>query len=160
MLPDQRKKLINELTSLIKGGNAHVPLHEAIADIPPHLRTVIPDNLPYSIWQLLEHIRIAQKDIVDFSVSKDYKSLIWPDEYWPEPAEEVTDEQWKQSVDDIQADQQRFFKLLQDEKKDLFSPLVWGSGQNIAREAMLIADHNSYHIAEIVVARRLLNIWR
>lgn len=159
MLPDQRKKLIQELTTLIKGGNAHVTLKDAIADIPPHLRTVIPDNLPYSIWQLLEHIRIAQKDIVDFSISKDYKSLIWPDEYWPEPTDEVTDEEWQRSVNEIEEDQQRFFKLLQDERKDLFSPLAWGSGQNISREAMLIADHNSYHIAEIVVARRLLNIW-
>lgn len=160
MQPDQRKKLINELTSLIKGGNAHVTLEEAVAGIPPHLRTVIPDSLPYSIWQLLEHIRIAQQDIVEFSVSKNYKNLAWPDDYWPQPTDAVTDEQWTQTIQEINEKQQRFFDLLQDEERDLFSPLSWGSGQNIVREAMLIADHNSYHTAEIVVARRLLNIWR
>lgn len=160
MHPDQRKKLINELADLIKGGNAHVTLEEALNGIPANLRTVIPDNLPYSIWQLVEHIRIAQKDIVDFSVSKDYKTLIWPDEYWPQPTDEVTDEQWEDSVKEISDDQRRFFQLLQDGSNDLFSPLPWGSGQNIVREAMLIADHNSYHLAEIVVARRLLGIWK
>lgn len=160
MQPDQRKKLINELTSLIRGGNAHVTLEEAVADIPPHLRTVIPDSLPYSIWQLLEHIRIAQQDIVDFSLSKNYNTLFWPNDYWPQPADVVTDEQWGDSIQEINEKQQRFFDLLQDEERDLFSPLPWGSGQNIVREAMLIADHNSYHTAEIVVARRLLGIWK
>ncbi|GGM87954.1 hypothetical protein GCM10010967_20700 [Dyadobacter beijingensis] len=160
MHADQRKKLINELTALIKGGNAHVTLSEALSGIPADMRTTIPDNLPYSIWQLLEHIRIAQKDIVDFSISKDYKTLVWPDDYWPQPTDSVTDEQWADSIEEIERDQQRFFALLSDEGKDLFSPLAWGTGQNIVREAMLIADHNSYHIAEIIVARRLLGIWK
>ncbi|WP_353720538.1 DinB family protein [Dyadobacter sp. 676] len=160
MHADQRKKLINELTALIRGGNAHVNLEDALAGIPADKRTVIPDGLPYSIWQLLEHIRIAQKDIVDFSVSRDYKTLVWPDEYWPQPTDNVSDEQWESCIREINDDQKRFFDLLQDEKKDLFSPLTWGTGQNIVREAMLIADHNSYHIAEIIVARRLLGIWR
>lgn len=160
MHADQRKKLINELTDLIKGGNAHVTLGEALDGVPANLRAVIPDNLPYSIWQLLEHIRIAQKDIIDFSISKDHKTLIWPDEYWPQPTDHVSDEQWEESIRELRDDQQRFFNLLYDEEKDLFSPLPWGSGQNIVREAMLIADHNSYHTAEIVVARRLLGIWK
>ena len=82
------------------------------------------------------------------------------DEYWPEPTDQVSDAQWEGSVKEISDDQQRFFALLHDEEKDLFSPLPWGSGQNIVREAMLIADHNSYHLAEIIVARRLLGIWK
>lgn len=160
MQPDQRKKLINELVSLIEGGNAHVTFDEAVAGIPAHLRTVIPDNLPYSIWQLVEHVRIAQKDIVDFSVSRDYKTLVWPDDYWAKPTEQVDDNEWNSAIDEIRRDQKRFLELLHDEENDLFSPLPWGSGQNLLREAMLIADHNSYHIAEIVVARRLLNCWK
>ncbi|MCF0069066.1 DinB family protein [Dyadobacter sp. CY261] len=160
MHADQRKKLINELTALIRGGNAHVTLEEAITGIPANLRTTIPDNLPYSIWQLLQHIRIAQKDIVDFSISKDYKTLVWPDEYWPKPTDHVSDEEWEDSIKEIADDQQHFFTLLENEDNDLFSPLAWGTGQNIVREAMLIADHNSYHIAEIIVARRLLGIWK
>ncbi|OJV12867.1 MAG: ABC transporter [Dyadobacter sp. 50-39] len=160
MHADQRKKLINELTDLVKGGNAHVTLEEALSGIPADQRAVTPANLPYSIWQLVEHIRIAQKDIVDFSISKDYQTLIWPDEYWPQPTDQVSDAQWEESVKQINNDQQRFFNLLHDEQRDLFSPLPWGSGQNIVREAMLIADHNSYHTAEIIVARRLLGIWK
>lgn len=160
MQTDQRKNLVKELTALIRGGQAHVPLSEALEGIPAHLRTVTPDSLPYSIWQLLEHIRIAQKDIVDFSISQDHQTLIWPDDYWPEPTDQVSDEQWENSIQEIEADQQRFLVLLGDEAVDLMSPLPWGTGQNIIREAMLIADHNSYHTAEIVVARRLLKIWK
>lgn len=160
MQSDQRNKLIKELTVLIRGGNAHVTLQDAVADIPAEMRTLIPDNLPYSIWQLLEHIRIAQKDIVDFSISKDHQTLVWPDDYWVAPTDHVSDAEWQASINEIEADQQRFFALLADETKDLFSPLPWGTGQNIVREAMLIADHNAYHTAEIVVARRLLGIWK
>ncbi|MHA4741035.1 DinB family protein [Dyadobacter sp. MSC1_007] len=160
MQPDQRKKLTNELVALIEGGNAHVTFEEASSGIPSNLRTVIPDGLPYSIWQLVEHVRIAQKDIVDFSVSRDYKSLVWPEDYWAKPTDQVSDEAWNASIEEIQSDQKRFFALLHNETNDLFSPLPWGSGQNLVREAMLIADHNSYHIAEIVVARRLLKCWK
>jgi hypothetical protein len=157
---DQRRKLVSELISLIEKGNAHVTLEEATAGLAPELRTVNIENLPYSIWQLVEHIRIAQKDIVDFSTSAEHDALVWPDDYWPEPVDSVSDSEWEASIEDIKKDQKRFFDLISDEKNDLFSPLSWGSGQTLLREAMLIADHNSYHTAEIVVARRLLNSWR
>jgi len=156
----QRNKLVNELVSLIEKGNAHVSFKESIADLPPALRTKIPANLPYSIWQLVEHIRIAQNDIVDFSASADSSSLVWPDDYWPEPVEKVSDADWNNSLAEIEADQQRFFTLLQNEENDLFSPLPWGTGQSLLREAMLIADHNAYHTGEIVLARRLLGSWK
>lgn len=160
MQAEQRKKLLHELAALIRGGQAHVTLAEALEGIPANLRTVTPESLPYSIWQLLEHIRIAQKDIVDFSISRDHKTLVWPDDYWPEPTDEISDAQWDNAIQEIEADQQRFFALLENEEVDLFSPLPWGTGQNIIREAMLIADHNAYHTAEIVLARRLLKIWK
>jgi hypothetical protein len=157
---DQRKKLVSELITLIEKGNAHVTLEEATAGLRPELRTVTIENLPYSIWQLVEHIRIAQKDIVDFSTSAEHDALVWPDDYWPGPIDAVSDEDWEASLMEIKKDQRRFFDLLNDDKNDLFSPLSWGSGQTLLREAMLIADHNSYHTAEIVVARRLLKNWR
>ncbi|WP_026630242.1 DinB family protein [Dyadobacter alkalitolerans] len=156
----QRKKLVDELIGLIEKGNAHVSFKDSVAGLPPELRTVIPENLPYSIWQLVEHIRIAQQDIVDFSASADSPSLAWPDDYWVEPTEKISDEEWNNSLKQIEEDQQRFQALLEDEKNDLFTPLPWGTGQSLLREAMLIADHNAYHTAEIVVARRLLKSWK
>ncbi|WAC13746.1 DinB family protein [Dyadobacter pollutisoli] len=157
---DQRRKLVSELITLIEKGNAHVTLEEATAGLAPELRSVTIENLPYSIWQLVEHIRIAQKDIVDFSTSAEHDALAWPDDYWPKPVDTVSDSDWENSLKDIKKDQKRFFDLLNHEKNDLFSPLSWGTGQTLLREAMLIADHNSYHTAEIVVARRLLKNWR
>ncbi|MCF2488907.1 DinB family protein [Dyadobacter sp. CY347] len=156
----QRKKLVDELISLIEKGNAHVSFTDSVEGLPPELRTVIPENLPYSIWQLVEHIRIAQKDIVDFSASSDSPSLAWPEDYWVEPTNTVSDDAWNASLAHIEEDQQRFQALLEDENNDLFSPLPWGTGQSLLREAMLIADHNAYHTAEIVVARRLLKSWK
>jgi hypothetical protein len=156
----QHKILVDELISLIEKGNAHVSFKKAVANLPPGLRTVIPENLPYSIWQLVEHMRIAQKDIVDFSYSADSESLNWPDDYWTEPVDNVSDENWNNSLNAIEADQQRFQALLEDENNDIYAPLPWGTGQSILREALLIADHNAYHTAEIVLVRRLLKSWR
>ncbi|GGB86231.1 DinB family protein [Dyadobacter sediminis] len=157
---DQQQKLISELVFLIEKGNAHVSMEDAVAGLPANMRTVIPENLPYSIWQLIEHIRIAQKDILDFCVSEDHEKLAWPDDYWTEPVEHIDDQTWENALNEIKQERQRFFDLLQDEKTDLFSPIEWGDGQTILCEAMLIADHNAYHTAEIVVIRRMLGCWR
>ena len=155
---DNNKILIKELTDLILKGNAHASLEDALADIPLEDITVVPDNLPYSIWQLTEHIRITQWDIVEFCIDPNHKSPKWPEEYWVKPVQEVTAAQWEESIAQIKADRERFLDLLK--HADLFSPLPHGSGQNILREALLIADHTSYHLGEILVLRRLLNNWK
>lgn len=160
METSQQTNLLDELSDLIEKGNAHVTFDEAVAGLPPELRGQTPENLPYSIWQLVEHIRIAQKDIVDFSASEDYEPLNWPDDYWPDATDSVSDTQWEQSLREIRADRDRFMKLLQDEKRDLHEPFHWGDGQTLLREALLIADHAAYHTAEIVVIRRLLKSWK
>ena len=152
--------LVKELTDLILKGNAHAALEDAVADIPLKDLTVVPADLPYNIWQLTEHIRITQWDIVEFCLNPDHKSPKWPDEYWVKPTAEVTKEQWQESIEQIKADRQRFLDLLQAEDTDLFSPLPQGSGQNILREALLIADHTSYHLGELIVLRRLLHNWK
>ncbi|KQS26845.1 DinB family protein [Dyadobacter sp. Leaf189] len=159
MEKDERKKLVSELQTLIEKGNAHVTLWNAMADLPAELRGVTPENLPYSIWQLVEHLRITQKDILDFSASDDYQEIEWPKDYWTEPLEVVSDEQWNTALEQIRQDQQTFIQLLKDDTRDLFATFPWGTGQNLLREAMLIADHNSYHTAEIVVLRRIMNAW-
>jgi hypothetical protein len=159
MKTDQ-EKLVTELVALIEKGNAHVTFEEAIAGLPADQRTVVPKNLPYSIWQLVEHLRISQKDIVEFSASDKFETLIWPDDYWPKDiVAYVSDEAWEKSLEEIRADRNRFFDLLRKKEDDIFEAFQWGNGQSLLREALLIADHNSYHIAEIVVVRRLLKSW-
>ena len=160
MSNESRKTIVEELTSLISKGNAHASFEDAVAGISMDLLTVVPDRLPYSIWQLAEHIRIVQWDIVEFCLHEDHQSPKWPDEYWPAAVDQIEKEQWESILNDISRDRQRFFDLLKDEKNDLYKPFPYGDGQNIFREALLIADHNAYHTGEIIIIRRLLNDWK
>ena len=155
-----KNTLIEELIFLIDKGNAHASFEDAVAGIPKNLRTVIPDKLPYSIWQLVEHIRITQWDILEFCISEKHQSPKWPEEYWPAAVDEVSDKQWEHALAQIQKDRKRFTELLKEEKRDLFEPFPYGDGQNLLREALLIADHTSYHTGEILVIRRLLDCWK
>ncbi|EHQ29963.1 DinB family protein [Mucilaginibacter paludis] len=151
-----RKHLID----LIKGGNAHATLDDALSDLPTQLRGVIPDGLPYSIWQLAEHIRIAQWDILEFSKDQAHQSPKWPEGYWPKETAPQDDAAWHQTIDQIKKDTDSFIALLNDKNNDLYTPFPHGDGQTLLREALLIADHNSYHTAEIIVIRRLLGAWK
>ncbi len=155
------RQLVAQLLALLDGGQAHATFTQAVDKFPKGLRGIVPDGLPYSAWQLLEHIRIAQRDILDFSVNHDgtYKSLKWPEEYWPMAPEPDSSAAWTHSVKQVQADLEEFKKLLQDSKTNLFEPFPWGDGQNLLREALLIADHTAYHVGELLVVRRLLNAW-
>ena len=151
---------IKELIELLKKGNAHVPFNDAIKNIPFEDLGKKPQNLPYSIWQLTEHIRITQKDILDFSANKNYKELKWPDDYWPKEAAPKNEAEWEKCINEIHDDLKAFIELLKAEDADLFTPFEHGSGQNLLREALLIADHTSYHTGEIIVVRRLLDNWK
>lgn len=152
------KDLIAELKTLLKGGGAHVSLKDATSGIPFQLLGEAPHGLPYSIWQLVEHIRIAQWDMLEFSRDPEHISPEWPKGYWPSesaPSDEAT---WLKTLEKIENDLAAFLNLL--ETEDLYQPFEHGNGQNILREALQIADHNAYHIAEIVMIRRLLGIWK
>ena len=152
--------IVKELILLLKKGNAHASFDDAIKDIPFDDLSKKTNNLPYSIWQLTEHIRITQNDILEFSTNKNYTALNWPDDYWPKEAAPKNEAVWRKSVDDIKNDLQQFIELLKDENVDLLTPFAHGDGQNLLREAMLIADHTSYHTGEIIVLRRLLGNWK
>ncbi|MGN6640932.1 MAG: DinB family protein [Mucilaginibacter sp.] len=156
-MSDQHKILINELIKLLEGGSAHASLDDALKGLPKELRGVKPDKLPYSIWQLVEHIRIAQWDMLEFSKHEKHRSPKWPDEYWVKETAPADDEAWNRSVKQIDDDRDEFISLLKSE--DIYQNIPHGDGQNILREALQIADHNSYHIAEIIVIRRLLGAW-
>jgi hypothetical protein len=155
-------ELRKQLTALLDGGQAHTSFHEAVKGFPAELRGVVPEGLPYSAWQLLEHLRIAQKDILDFSAppSGGYHSLKWPEEYWPKDAAPPSPEAWERSIASIKSDLEKFKALIVKPDADLYKPFRWGTGQNLLREALLIADHAAYHIGELIVLRRLLGAWK
>ncbi|WP_316734683.1 DinB family protein [Pedobacter aquatilis] len=150
--------LITELKNLLNGGTAHTGLKDAVADIPFELLGQKPHGLPYSIWQLTDHIRIAQWDMLEFSKDTNHVSPKWPDEYWAKDAEPKSEMDWENCINQIENDLKAFIDLL--DSKDLFERIPHGSGQSILREALQIADHNAYHTAEIIVIRRLLGIWK
>jgi hypothetical protein len=155
---DTHKILIAEILKLISGGGAHATLDDALEGLPAKLRGAKPDKLPYSIWQLVEHIRIAQWDMLEFSKDEEHQSPKWPDDYWVKETAPEDDAEWEKSIKQIKSDQEEFVKLLKD--SDIYKNIPHGDGQNILREAFQIADHNAYHTAEIIVIRRLLGAWK
>jgi len=155
------KAVVTEIEWLLEGGHAHATLEDAVKAFPEELRGTVPEGLPYSAWQILEHLRITQKDMLEFSDNADgsYKAMKWPDAYWPKDAEPPSAVAWDAALKEIHADRKKFLKLL-DGAKDLTTPFEWGDGQNLLKEALQIADHNAYHIGELVVVRRLLGCWK
>lgn len=162
--PNQTSADINaavrkQLIALLTAGNAHQPFEAAVKNLPAELRGVKPHNLPYTIWQLVDHVRIAQWDILEFSRDASHQSPGWPAGYWTESPAPASEQEWQQALDQIRQDRDAFIALLNDPERDLYEPFAHGNGQNLLREAMLIADHNAYHTGEIILIRRLLGAW-
>lgn len=156
----QEEILLKHLDDLLNQGNAHVTLDDALEGIPFEILGETPGGLPYSIWQLAEHIRIAQFDILDFSRNAGYVYLKWPDDYWPKENKPGTKEDWDQCIHQIKADRKAFFDLLYAAGKNVYLPLDHGTGQTLLREALVLADHNSYHTGQIILLRKMLNAWK
>ncbi|MGH2563663.1 MAG: DinB family protein [Ginsengibacter sp.] len=152
--------LVENLVDLIEKGNAHTSLDEAVKDIAFSLLGEKPGNLAYSIWQLVEHIRIAQWDLLEFSRNEKHLSPKWPDGYWPEETAPESGKDWRECLRQIRADRKSFIELLQNAGDNLFKPFSYGTGQSLLKEALVLADHNSYHTGEIIIIRRLLNAWK
>jgi len=157
-MENQTSILVTELKKLLNGGGAHVGFKDAVANLPFNLLGEKPYNLPYSIWQLAEHIKIAQWDMLQFSKDGSHQSPKWPDEYWPKELAPKDEDAWNNTLKQVDADLREFTALL--DSSDLYVPIPHGDGQSVLREALQIADHNAYHIAEIVVIRRLLGAWK
>jgi hypothetical protein len=155
------KAVVTELEALLEGGHAHATLEDAVKGFPVDLRGVVPEGLPYSAWQIVEHLRIAQRDMLEFSDNDDgsYQEMKWPDDYWPKEAEPPSEDAWKKSIDAIYADRKEFLKLL-DGASDLSKPFAWDGKQSLLKEALQMADHNAYHVGELIVVRRLLGAWK
>jgi hypothetical protein len=158
---DEQAALRKQLVALLQGGQAHVTFDDAVKDFPADLRGTVPPNLPYSAWQILEHLRITQRDILNFSAppTGGYHPIKWPDDYWPKTPQPSGAHAWDQSIAAIRTDLEHFEALIQNPGSDLYKTFRWGDGQNLLREALLVADHTAYHLGELIVIRRLLGAW-
>ncbi|MGI9189223.1 MAG: DinB family protein [Longimicrobiaceae bacterium] len=152
--PDRYRETV---ARLLDWGEAHAGFDKALSGIPPELRGVQPEGLPYSPWQLLEHLRLAQRDILDFCRDPDYTRPEWPDDYWPPTHAPASADEW--SVEAFRGDRDALRRLASDPDLDLTAEIPHGEGQTYLRELLLVADHNAYHLGQLVVVRRLLGIW-
>ena len=149
---DLRKHLVD----LLEGGNAHITLADALAGFPVEQAGIRPPGSPHSAWELLEHLRIAQADILLFTLGNGYVEMKFPDDYWPPSPAPKSHHEWQGSVESLRKDLAQFTELLTNEAQDLYAPFPWGEGQTLLREALLIADHNSYHLGQLMLLRRIL----
>jgi|SRR4029077_11190384 hypothetical protein len=153
------KALRQHLLYLLKEGGAHAKFEDVIKDFPAKLRGQKIPNFPHTAWMLLEHLRIAQRDILEFSRNPKHKSPKWPDGYWPKTDAPPSPLAWTKSIATFRKDLKAMESLIRNPKTDLYAPLPWGEGQTVLREALLVADHNAYHIGQLVTLRRLLGAW-
>jgi len=156
---DDQSRLKELLLEQLDGGNAHIEFSDAIKGLKIHDVGIRPDNLPHSIWELVEHVRLAQYDILEFSKNPDYQEPSWPDDYWPPAPQPENQHEWQQTINAFHNDRKAMAELIRQRDVDVTKPLEHGSGQTLFREAMLVVDHTSYHIGQIVQVRRLLGLW-
>jgi hypothetical protein len=147
------------LAKALRWEEAHAGFDRVVDGIPPEFRGRVPAGLPYSPWQLLEHLRLTQEDILDFCRNPDYAERAWPVDYWPDAAAPPTADAWSQSVAAFRRDRDALAALATNRGVDLFAAIPHGSGQTVLRELLLVTDHTAYHLGELVVVRRALGIW-
>jgi hypothetical protein len=157
---DDGKVLRDHVLYLLRGGGAHLDFSKTISNFPVRLRGVRPAKLPFTAWRLLEHMRIAQWDILDFCRNPKYAPLDFPSGYWPQGDFPPDSWAWAKSVKDFRTDLHGIQRMVADPRTDLFAAIPHGEGQTILREALLVADHNAYHLGQFVILRRLLGAWK
>jgi hypothetical protein len=148
------------LARLLAWEDAHVSFDAAVAGIPVAHRGTVPTGLPHSPWQLVEHLRLSQHDILDFCVNPQYEELQWPEDYWPSSAAPPSDSAWDESIDAVRRDRAALQQLARDATIDLAGKIPHGSGQTYARELALAADHAAYHVGQLVLVRQALGDWK
>ena len=153
------KALRAQLVKLLDFKEAHVDFDRAVKGVPPRLRGQLPQGTEHSLWQLVEHLRIAQADILEFCQTAKYKEKKWPDDYWPKALGPRKAADWTKAIAGYRRDRQVLQRLAANPKIDLLATIPHGDGQTYLREILLIADHNAYHIGQIVALRRRLGIW-
>lgn len=151
--------LRDQLSRLLDWEDAHAGLDAAVRDLPQDLRGRRPAGLPHSPWELLEHIRLTQRDILEFCVAPRYEERAWPEDYWPPAPAPPDAAAWEESVRACRADREALEALVRDASIDLFAAVPNGTGQTFLREILLVADHNAYHVGQLVLVRRALGAW-
>lgn len=157
---DHNKSLRQHLVKVLEGSEAHAEFEAAVADMPFALQGKIPEGAEHSPWQELEHLRIAQWDIFEFAVDPKHKSPKFPEGYWPSKPAPPDEKAWAVSAQTFVSDRKRFAKVLENESTDLFAKIPHGDGQTILRQALTAADHNAYHLGQLILLRRLLGAWK
>jgi uncharacterized damage-inducible protein DinB len=158
-MTDSTNPLRAQLVACLDWHDAHADFDAAVDDVAADKRGIAPSGLPYSLWQLVEHLRIAQHDILDFCVNPTYQEMQWPDDYWPKSLVPPTAAAWDESIAAYRRDREAMQTLARNPDIDLFAKIPHGSGQTYVREILLVVDHASYHIGQMVLVRRLLGIW-
>lgn len=153
---DKDRALREHLLYLLGGGGAHLDFESVVKDFPVASINEKVERLPYTAWQIVEHMRIAQSDILEFSRSAAHTSPPWPEGYWPAADEEADEQAWHRSLAAFRADLGAMTTLVEDSSNDLYAPIPHGDGQTLLREALLVADHNAYHLGALVLLKRLL----
>lgn len=158
---NESEAALRELVSRLVGwSEAHVSLEEAVRGLPPEMRTVRPAGISHSVWDLVEHIRIAQRDILEFCGDDSYQTREWPHDYWPDSTEKVDERLWTRTLEAIREDRESLRSLVTDPARPLLQPVPHGEGnQTLLREVFLVADHTAYHVGQIVMVRRALGCW-
>ncbi|HLJ13011.1 MAG TPA: DinB family protein [Bryobacteraceae bacterium] len=160
MTKDESKAMRQQVMELLQMRGAHVDFDKVAADFPAKLRGTKPPGAEHAAWQLLEHLRIAQWDILEFSRNPKHVSPKWPEGYWPKNPTPPTPAAWAKSITQFCTDLRAMQELVADPNTDLLAPFPHGDGQTLLREALLLADHNSYHLGQLVLVRRLLGVWK
>ncbi len=156
MSTDQDKLLREELSLALRGNRSHIDFTSAVSDFPKELAGTKPKDAPHTAWQLIEHLRIAQNDILEFSRNPNHKSPSWPEGYWPKSEAPGSTQEWEQSVAHFEEDLRQMAELIMDPRNDLFKAIDGGSGQTLLREAIVLGNHNSYHLGQLVYLKRQL----
>jgi DinB superfamily len=156
---DRDRLLQAELVALLRGGNAHMPFAEAVAGFPEEHINTRPPNVPYTFWHLLEHLRLTQADILDYLTNAAYEARAWPRDYWPARDAVATRRDWDESVAAFQRDLEAIIAIVAAEGTDLLAPVPSHGQHTVLREALIVADHNAYHIGELGILRQVVGAW-
>lgn len=159
MTNDPQKPLRDHVLYVLKGGGAHVSIDRAVQGLPGKLRGQRAEGWPYTAWMLLEHMRLAQWDILEFSRNRKHVSPAWPEGYWPKTEAPPSGTAWSESLAKFRKDLKTMQALVANPQTDLYARIPWGDGHTVLREALLVADHNAYHIGQVVMLRKLLGAW-
>ncbi len=156
---DHDRRMRDQLVALLRGGGAHMGFTEAVADFPEAMINARPPNVAYTFWHLIEHLRLTQADILEYVTSPAYRERAWPRDYWPAADARATVREWDESVAAFQRDLDAIVAIVSDPRTDLFGTVPSSREHTVLREALLVADHNAYHIGELGVLRQVADAW-